>query len=97
MYDQTMAGEKMQIFMFKTFMFESANIQELYVVLVIKLKENIFLLLLWLQLRLRRKIPLELLLMTIWWTDETSWLPQRCVIYEHVIQEHLIYSFHKYI
>ena len=42
-----MAGEKSRFFMFKTFMFESANIQELYVVLVIKLKENIFVFLLW--------------------------------------------------
>ena len=91
-----MAGEKSRFFMFKTFMFESANIQELYVVLVIKLKDKIFVFLLWFQLKLKRKIPVELLLMTIWWTDETSWLPQRCVIYEHVIQEHLIYSFHKY-
>ena len=28
--------------------------------------------------------------------DETSWLPQRHVIYERVIQKHVIYGFHKY-
>ena len=57
MYDQTMAGEKMQIFMFKIFTFESANIQELYVVLVIKLKENIFAFLLWFSAKAENKNP----------------------------------------
>ena len=28
--------------------------------------------------------------------DETSWLPQRHMIYEHVILERLIYRFHEY-
>ena len=28
--------------------------------------------------------------------DETSWLPQRHVIYERVIQKHVIYGFHEY-
>ena len=86
-----------------TFTFKSTNIKEVWVVWLVSLlymcpviTANVFHSWIYDGLKWKISATAAAFLDHLVEMDETSWLPQRHVIYERVIQKHVIYGFHKY-